>query len=253
MAAEISRHSGLLGNDPQVATDIGEDGFDRATADLGRDVPGRGQTGDAWFACVGAAVLGLGGARLARGWGVQRGQCGRLADGVAEQPGLERGGTEQAAGDACDDLSDVCDAEVSRDVPEVGRGGALLQRGGHVPAVGDQRADEGEETPGAAGCVGAGWPADPAGDRGGRVGQRRRAGRTWTEQEHTGGDMSRNIFLERVSGSAERAKGEAPRTGPMAGNCALPRMWLFQPISINSCATSFGARAGAGWFWYNSA
>jgi len=145
----VARH------DPQVATDIGENGAGRAAADLGRDVPGRGQTGNAWFACAGAAVLGLSGARQASGGGGQGGRWGRLADGVADQPGLERG-AKQAAGDARDDFSDVDDAEVPRDVGEVGLGGALLQRGGQVPAVGDQRADEGEEAPGAAGCVGAG-------------------------------------------------------------------------------------------------
>ena len=103
-------------HDPQVATDIGENGAGRAAADLGRDVPGRGQTGDAWFACGGAAVLGLGGARLARGRGGQGGQGGRLADGVADEPGLERGGAKQAAGDAREDLCDVAGAEVPRDV-----------------------------------------------------------------------------------------------------------------------------------------
>ena len=56
----VARH------DSQVATDIGENGTGRAAADLGRDVPRRGQTGDAWFACAGAFVQGLGGARLAR-------------------------------------------------------------------------------------------------------------------------------------------------------------------------------------------
>jgi hypothetical protein len=55
--------------DSQVATDIGENGAGRAAADLGRDVPGLGQTGDAWFARGGAFVLGAGGARLARRWG----------------------------------------------------------------------------------------------------------------------------------------------------------------------------------------
>ncbi len=98
----VARH------DSQVATDIGEDGAGRAAADLGRDVAGRGQTGDAWFARGGAAVLGLGGARLAMGWGGQGGRCGRLADGVAGQPGLERGGAKQAAGDAREDFSDGC-------------------------------------------------------------------------------------------------------------------------------------------------
>jgi hypothetical protein len=46
------------------------------------------------------------------------GQCGRLADGVAEQLGLERGGAKQAAGDARDNFSDVDGAEVARDVGE---------------------------------------------------------------------------------------------------------------------------------------
>ena len=141
MAAESSRHSGLLGPIPQVATDIGENGAGRAAADLGRDVPGLGQTGDAWFARGGAFVLGTGGARLARRWGGPGGQCGRLADGVAEQLGLERGGAKQAAGDARDNFSDVDGAEVARDVGEVSRGGALLRRGGQMPAVGDERAE----------------------------------------------------------------------------------------------------------------
>ena len=117
----VARH------DPEVATDIGENGAGRAAADLGRDVPGRGQTGDAWFARGGAAVLGLGGARLARGWGGQGGRCGRFADGAADQPGLERGGAKQAAGDAREDFADIDGAEVPRDVGEVGRGDALLQ------------------------------------------------------------------------------------------------------------------------------
>jgi hypothetical protein len=56
---------------------------------------------------------------------------------VADQLGLERRGAKQAAGDAREDFSDVDDAEVPRDVGEVGRGGPLLQRGGEVPAVGD--------------------------------------------------------------------------------------------------------------------
>ena len=53
------------------------------------------------------------------------------------------GGAKQPAGDACEDFSDVDGAEVPRDVGEVGRGGALLQRGGQLSAVVDQRADEG--------------------------------------------------------------------------------------------------------------
>ena len=215
MAAEISRHSGLLGTNSQVATDVGENRAGRAAADLGRDVPGRGQTDDAWFACGGAAVLGLGGSRLARGWGGRGARCGRLADGVVDQPGLERSGAKQAAGDARDDLPDVDGAEMPRDVTEVGLGGALLQRGGQVPAIGDQCADEGEETPGAGGCVGAdgrpilvgigavGWAG--SGGRGGH-------GRSKTM---IGGDVSRNKFLE--GGNAEPAMGDGHGTGPAAG------------------------------------
>ena len=118
----IARH------DPEVATDIGENGADPATADLGRDVPGGAQTGDAQFARGGAFVLGLGGARLARGWGGQGGQRGRLADGAADQPGLERGGAKQATGDAREDFSDVDGAEVPRDFGEVGRGCVVAAR-----------------------------------------------------------------------------------------------------------------------------
>jgi hypothetical protein len=76
----VARH------DSEVATDIGENRAGRAAADLGRDVPGRGQTGDAWFACVGAAVLGLGGARLARGWGDADGIADAIVD-VLANPG----------------------------------------------------------------------------------------------------------------------------------------------------------------------
>ncbi len=63
----VARH------DPQVATDIGENGAGRAAADLAAMSPGVGRQGDAWFARGGAAVLGWGGARLGRGWDGQGG------------------------------------------------------------------------------------------------------------------------------------------------------------------------------------
>ena len=115
---------------------------------------------------------------------------------------------KQAAGDAREDLPDVDDAEVPRDVGEVGRGGALLQRGGEVPAVGDQRADEGEEVPGAAGCVGAG--GRPILVRIGAVGWTGSGGRGGHGRSKTiiGGDVSRKIFLESGGGNAERAIGD---------------------------------------------
>jgi hypothetical protein len=77
-----------------------------------------------------------------------RGRCGLLPGEAAGQSGLERGGAQQAAGDAREDLSDVDGAEVSRDIGGVGGGGALLQRAGELPAVIDQRAQEGEKASG---------------------------------------------------------------------------------------------------------
>ena len=145
--------------DAEVATDIGEDGADRAAADLGRDFCWRGQTDDAWFGRAGAGVHVRGGARLAAGRGAHGGRRGLPRGRALVQPGFERGGAEQAAGDARDDFPDVDGAEVPRDVGEVGGGGALLQRDGELPAVVDQRPDEAEEAPGAGGCVRAGgWP-----------------------------------------------------------------------------------------------
>jgi len=149
----VTRH------DAEVATDIGDDSADRAAADLGRDVRGCGQTGETWVGCGGAAVHGPGRARLAAGWGAVGGRCDRLAGEAGGEPGFERGGTMQAAGDARDDFPDVEGAEVPRDVGEVGGGGALLQRGGELFAVVDQRADEAEEAVGTGGGVRGGGRA----------------------------------------------------------------------------------------------
>ena len=65
---------------------------------------------------------------------------------------------------------------------------------GHVPAVGDQRADEGEEAPGAGGCVGAGGRPILVGI--GTVGWAGSGGRGGhgPEQEHIGrGCVKENI------------------------------------------------------------
>jgi hypothetical protein len=184
----VARHNA------EVATDVGDDGADRAAADLGCDVLGRGQTGETCVGCTGASVHGSGGARLARGWGARGGCCGLLADKAAGQSGFERGGAKQAAGNAREDFPDVDGAEVSRDVGKVGGGGALLQRAGELPAVVDQRADEAEETPGAAGCVRAG--GRPILVRIGAVGWNGGGGRGGHERDRSisGGLVARNIF-----------------------------------------------------------
>ena len=106
----VARH------DPEVPADIGNDGADRAVADLGRDVPGRGQTGTTWVGRTGAFAFGRGSARLAAGWGVDGGRCGLLAREAPGQFGFKQGGTMQAAGDARQDPRDVDGAKVPRDV-----------------------------------------------------------------------------------------------------------------------------------------
>ena len=85
----------------------------------------------------------VGGRTWRRGLGVQSG-------GVADYPGFERLGTEEAAGDAREEQGDVTGAERGRIDPE---------RGGELPAVVDELADEAEEAAGAAGfgiCGGLG-------------------------------------------------------------------------------------------------
>ena len=85
----------------------------------------------------------VGGSTWRRGLGVQSG-------GVADYPGFERLGTEEAAGDAREEQGDVTGAERGRIDPE---------RGGELPAVVDEPADEAEEAAGAAGfgiCGGLG-------------------------------------------------------------------------------------------------
>ena len=85
----------------------------------------------------------VGGCTWRRGLGVQSG-------GVADYPGFERLGTEEAAGDAREEQGDVTGAERGRIYPE---------RGGELPAVVDEPADEAEKAAGTAGfgiCSGLG-------------------------------------------------------------------------------------------------
>src|ERR1700727_1978882 len=120
-------------HDAEVAADVGNDGPDGATADLDRDLLGCGQAesrvkrGDKRLTRGG----GVGGSRRPRsaagvptgrrGFGVQSG-------GVADDPGFERLGPQQTAGDAREDQGDVTGAELVRIVPE---------RGDELPAVVD--------------------------------------------------------------------------------------------------------------------
>ena len=89
----------MAGQDPEVATDVGDDGADRLAADFGGDLLLGGQVCDAGVGFVGG---GRGGRpRCARrAWG--RSTSGRhvQAVGVAEEPRFERVGAVQAAGDA---------------------------------------------------------------------------------------------------------------------------------------------------------
>ena len=150
MPQRMSRH------DPEVPTDIGDNGADRTAANLGGDLAGRGQPGDARVGRAGAAPRRPGSARLAKGWRAYGNRRGRYAREAADQPGLERGGAMQAAGDARQDLRDVDGAEVAGEFGEVGGGGALLQRAGQLPAVIDECAHEAEEAPGMVGWDGGG-------------------------------------------------------------------------------------------------
>jgi hypothetical protein len=96
-----------------------------------------------------------------------------------------------------------CRVTSARLVAEV----ALLQRGGELPAIVDQRADEGEEAPGAAGCVRTGGRPILVGigavgwDGGGRGGHER-------NMNLSGGSVARNIFQrEDIQGMAATPGG----------------------------------------------
>ena len=71
------------------------------------------------------------------------------AGGAPAEPGFERGGAEQTAGDAGEDQREIAGAEDCGDEGEAGEdmrvGGVLAQRVGEILAVGDERADEAED------------------------------------------------------------------------------------------------------------
>ena len=161
----------MVRHDAEVPADVGDDGADRAAADPGCDLLGCGhprvKPGDKGIVDgggVGGWRLAVGGRALRRGRGVQAG-------GVADDPGFECLGAEEAAGDVREDHGDICGAE---------RVGVVAERGGKVSAVVDERTDESEEAAGAAGFgVGGGLG-------GGHVGQ----------MSMGPGLVARNFFLE---------------------------------------------------------
>ena len=133
--------------------------------------------------CSGVASAGQARGQGYRGWrrcrwvalgGGRQGAAARRgvqAGGVADDPGFECLGAEEAAGDVREDHGDICGAE---------RVGVVAERGGKVSAVVDERTDESEEAAGAAGFgVGGGLG-------GGHVGQ----------MSMGPGLVARNFFLE---------------------------------------------------------
>ena len=131
---------------------------------VGTRVRARGHGPRGRAAASGGRRLAVGGQRAAARVGVQTG-------GVADDPGLECLGTEEAAGDAREDQGDIAGAE---------RVGVVAERGGELPAVVDEPTDEAEEAAGAAGFgVGGGLG-------GGHVGQ----------MSIGPGLVARNFFLE---------------------------------------------------------
>ena len=92
------------------------------------------------------------GARLA---GLARGRRLWIAEilaagGEPAEPSYERGGAEQGAGDAGEDQREAGGGEGNGDVGEAGKetrvGSVLAQRTGEIRAVGDERAEEAEES-----------------------------------------------------------------------------------------------------------
>ena len=69
--------------------------------------------------------------------------------GAPEEPGFERGGAEQTAGDAGEDQRDIAGVEDAGNEGEAGEdigvGGVLLEGVGEVPAIGDERFEEAED------------------------------------------------------------------------------------------------------------
>jgi hypothetical protein len=98
-------------HDAEIAADVSDDGADRAAADLGGDLLGRGQA-DAGVKGRAGGVGGpsggrSGGRRLSLGGSARRRGLRVQSGGIAGDPGFERLGAEQAPGDMREDQGDI--------------------------------------------------------------------------------------------------------------------------------------------------
>ena len=98
------------------------------------------------------------GARIARGRQANGGWTAQLmaAGGTLAEPGFERGGAHQAAGEAAEDHAEIAGLEPIDERPGQWLGGVLTNRGGEQGAIGDEPADDADDTADAAGFGGGG-------------------------------------------------------------------------------------------------
>ena len=138
--------------DAEVAADVGDNSAHRAVTERGGDLLCRRDEGEPGRSPAGAFYGWLGGAPRAIGRSaVESGRC-NCPFRAADEPGFERVGQKQAAGDASEDQRDVAGAEIACDGEQVCGGGALLQGVGEVLALVDELAEEAEQAAGPAGC-----------------------------------------------------------------------------------------------------
>ena len=158
MARLSSCHSGWVGRTPrsrQMSAMTAPIGRRRTSAAICSGVGRRARRGSASLASLAAgAARGARGARCAGTGG--SGGCSRPGR-QRHDPGFERVGEQQAAGDAREDQPDVAGAERLRDGGEVGGGGGVpLEGGGEFLAIIDELAHDVEDAPKPAGPVLAG-------------------------------------------------------------------------------------------------
>ena len=144
-------------------------------ADLGRGFLHRGHVVGVLPPGRGLGVLGgrRAGARIAGGRQANGGWTAQLmaAGGTLAEPGFERGGAHQAAGEAAEDHAEIAGLEPIDERPGQWLGGVLTNRGGEQGAIGDEPADDADDTADAAGFGGGGGGligmGDGSGGRGG--------------------------------------------------------------------------------------